>query len=472
MPLFYHGPVSQSMPLTPPETYGHYIDSAYGSSSFPTSQASVFHKQKPAVFYSARPVEMNGASEQVPQMLPVPVVRPAFFPEDDRQQPSYFAPSQPEATQQAATSASQLQPVRMPKHTINKYHRTSTSKPQQSATKAKEEKIGGVAAYLDYEMGQMTDFVSEMAQGMYDIFVSKIHLADIDMARSVLNSTSTPTREFRKYVLQVLSSTRLPSSTILLGLLYLSKRMVLLSSRGHYIQRSQDVYSMLTIALVLGSKFLDDNTFQNRSWSEVSNISISEINRLEYEWLADIKWDMHIDQGDPDGFRLWLKHWEHFCARRTDVSLATSMDQTHLDSSSPTSAPHSAQNLPPLDTQLIYSRGDDLPRAKVAYADQGIWNTAQYTQWQQSQGRYSPPSASESGPHTPDAYGLLNSYVYGSQIMQDSLKLPSAQGLLPHRQSSDLSLPYTPQYSYYDASYYCQNNSYRLRPEAPYLACA
>src|SRR5699024_8529153 len=94
----------------------------------------------------------------------------------------------------------------------------------------KEEKpTGGVAAHLDYEMDQMSDFVAEMAQGMYALYSTKINLSDIDFARSVCPGTSV-TPQFRKYVYQILSSTRLPSSTILLGLFYLASRMRMLSS--------------------------------------------------------------------------------------------------------------------------------------------------------------------------------------------------------------------------------------------------
>ena len=146
----------------------------------------------------------------------------------------------------------------------------------------KEEKpAGGVSAYLDYEMEQMAGFVSEMAQGMYALYKSRICLADIGIIRSVKPNALVPPA-FRKYVLQVLSSTRLPIAAILLDLLYLSTHMTMLSASGRYTTGSGQVYRMLVTSLQLGSKLLDDNTSQNRSWSEVSNIPVSELNLMAH----------------------------------------------------------------------------------------------------------------------------------------------------------------------------------------------
>jgi hypothetical protein len=66
---------------------------------------------------------------------------------------------------------------------------------------------GGVCAVLDYEIDQITEYVAEMAQ------------------RIVLPGTPV-SPAFRKFVSGLLSSTRLPSTTILLGMNYLARRMV------------------------------------------------------------------------------------------------------------------------------------------------------------------------------------------------------------------------------------------------------
>lgn len=202
--------------------------------------------------------------------------------------------------------------------TLLKDYRQSSHRPHTSSRRQEEKSAGGVAAYLDYEMQQMVDFVAEMVQGMYALYESGICLADIDIIRSV-NSRSLVQPAFRRYVLQLLNSTRLPRTTILLGLYYLAARMTMMSASGICSNGNGQIYRMLVTSLLLGSKFLDDNTLKNCSWSEVSNIPIGELNLLEIEWLSAVNWDMHISPDDTQGFVLWHKHWDCWQADKLSV---------------------------------------------------------------------------------------------------------------------------------------------------------
>jgi hypothetical protein len=149
---------------------------------------------------------------------------------------------------------------------------------------------GGVCQILDYEVELMADYVSEMA-------------TRIVMPRLTVNAS------FRKFVSQILTSTRLPSTTILLGMNYLAKRVNMMAAGGHTTYTEGQIWRMLTIALLLGSKFLDDNTFQNKSWSEVSGIPVQELNTLEYEWLGAISWGLYVNLDKSKDYNAWLKNW-------------------------------------------------------------------------------------------------------------------------------------------------------------------
>ncbi|KAK4226721.1 hypothetical protein QBC38DRAFT_418493 [Podospora fimiseda] len=147
---------------------------------------------------------------------------------------------------------------------------------------------GGVCAVLDYEVEVMADYVAEMA-------------TRVVMPRNVVNQS------FRKYVSQILSSTRLPRTTILLGLNYLAKRINLMASGA--VQNEGEIWRLLTTSLLLGSKFLDDNTFQNKSWSEVSGIPVKELNAMENEWLIAMNWNLYVNLDESKDFTAWLDNW-------------------------------------------------------------------------------------------------------------------------------------------------------------------
>ena len=237
--------------------------------------------------------------------------------------------------------------------------------------KKEEKPTGGVAQHLDYEMDLMSSFVAEMSQDL-------------------VSPSTTPSSQFRKYVSQILSSTRLPSSTIMLGLFYLSARMKIVDETGQDVSSAGTVYRMLTTCLLLGSKFLDDNTFQNRSWAEVSSIPVHELNKMELAWLEGFNWEIHAmfhEDGDLDN---WIAHW-HSYEKRAKVAKAKDM-----------------QKLAPIDTTIrrshsVHQPGLMSPDGPIPPQYQ---SGPQYdTQWARPyMSEYSPPSAPHSGPATPEYY--------------------------------------------------------------------
>lgn len=149
---------------------------------------------------------------------------------------------------------------------------------------------GGVCAVLDYEVEVMAEYVS-------------------DMSTRLVTPDAPVTSAFRKFVSQILTSTRLPSTTILLGMNYLAKRINTMKTQGPYKSSEGQVWRYLTVSLLLGSKFLDDNTFQNRSWSEVSGIPVSELNSLEFDWVQAMSWRLYVNLDLSKDYQAWLDSW-------------------------------------------------------------------------------------------------------------------------------------------------------------------
>jgi hypothetical protein len=237
---------------------------------------------------------------------------------------------------------------------------------------------GGVCAVLDYELSQMTDYVAEMAQRL-----------------CIPDSSVSPA--FRKFVSGLLSSTRLPRTTILLGMNYLARRVNMLNAQPTPPKTSDgQVWRMLTIGLLLGSKFLDDNTFQNRSWSEVSGISVAELNKLEHEWLESISWNLYVNLDESKDFKAWLQSWEDWRATKNIQRTAT------LDRLAP---------LAPIDTNVQrvrpYSNAYSgyTKSASREHPQSGFQHSAyENSSWMNSYPtpHLTPPSAPDSGLNTPE----------------------------------------------------------------------
>jgi len=55
-------------------------------------------------------------------------------------------------------------------------------------------------------------------------------------------------------------------------------------------------YRTFTVALMLANKFLDDNTYTNKTWSEVTKIPVSEINTMEMEFLSSLDYELYVSE--------------------------------------------------------------------------------------------------------------------------------------------------------------------------------
>ena len=313
MPAFYSAPPVSQLPITPPDS-----GSGYGYNS-------ICYPQVP--YGSQHGLGRHDTVYDYPQSYMQPPVAPA--PPTYQYPPASYSNTSlpPIQSYYEPMGAPILPPLRIHEHVgfADDYQRrlqveqNSAAEREQQRQAAKEEKAtGGVSAKLDYDMERMTDFVTEATQSMYAFHSSGIRLADIDVSRSFQHSMTNPP-SFRKWVLQVLSATRLPSATILLSLHYLNDRV---AKHPETITRGENqIYRLLAVALILGSKFLDDNTFINRSWSDVTAIKVTELNLLEKKWLDLIHWELHIDQDAPNGLPAWLSAWKDYDAKNAAKAL-------------------------------------------------------------------------------------------------------------------------------------------------------
>lgn len=115
-----------------------------------------------------------------------------------------------------------------------------------------------------------------------------------------LASDAKPTTGFRKWVTTILSTTCVAQNVVILALLFVYRLKKLNPTvRG----KPGSEYRLLTVALMLGNKFLDDNTYTNKTWAEVSGINVAEVHIMEVEFLSNMKYCLFTSDQD------W-GHWQ------------------------------------------------------------------------------------------------------------------------------------------------------------------
>ncbi|KAF2429148.1 hypothetical protein EJ08DRAFT_591154 [Tothia fuscella] len=113
------------------------------------------------------------------------------------------------------------------------------------------------------------------------------------MSPATLSLDSHPSIGFRKWVATLLSTTQVTRNVVLLALFFIYK---LKSFNPNVKGKPGSEYRLLTVALMLGNKFLDDNTYTNKTWAEVSGISVQEVHIMEVEFLSNMRYSLFTSE--------------------------------------------------------------------------------------------------------------------------------------------------------------------------------
>lgn len=164
---------------------------------------------------------------------------------------------------------------------------------------------GGVVSTVDYDTVLMADYVSNA-------------VVTLMYPGNELTLSPEFRHEFKTFTAHVLTATRLPKSTILLALLFLFKRWIV----GNFPAGDPQIhitYKGLIGALLLANKFYDDNTFTNASWSEASQITVSELCFIERDWLRAVRWSLLPTSADDyHNWQTFKDFYEQFVSERSN----------------------------------------------------------------------------------------------------------------------------------------------------------
>lgn len=95
---------------------------------------------------------------------------------------------------------------------------------------------------------------------------------------------------------RIFSLTKLTEVHTEVALIYAKKLVNRVSQRPHLT--TQGYYNYFIGCLMLASKFLDDITFKNNSWSYVSGIALSQINHIEQAILRTLDFCIFVNKDD------------------------------------------------------------------------------------------------------------------------------------------------------------------------------
>ncbi|PWN32295.1 uncharacterized protein FA14DRAFT_182206 [Meira miltonrushii] len=118
-----------------------------------------------------------------------------------------------------------------------------------------------------------------------------------------------PSPAFRRFAHQVLAQTLVSPTAFMLSLMY-SLRVLHLAIQTRSGKPSLDPeaaeifaqppsaapFKLFTLGLMIANKHLDDNTFLNKTWNEVTGISLAELNRAERWYLEKSSYEITVPE--------------------------------------------------------------------------------------------------------------------------------------------------------------------------------
>ncbi|EEH21177.2 hypothetical protein PABG_03408 [Paracoccidioides brasiliensis Pb03] len=193
---------------------------------------------------------------------------------------------------------------------------------QVPETRTKESSRNSIATYLQIpasinpSKGSLAEFAAQITCLFWFEKASKLNVvlnpSSLNYSIPPLMPESTPTVGFRKWVTTILSTTQVSQNVILLALLFIYRlKKFNPTVRG---KRGSE-FRLMTIALMMANKFLDDNTYTNKTWAEVSGISAQEIHIMEVEFLSNVRYNLFVTKNEWDQWHTKLGMFADYFAQ-------------------------------------------------------------------------------------------------------------------------------------------------------------
>ncbi|KAJ5664108.1 hypothetical protein N7507_004839 [Penicillium longicatenatum] len=155
-----------------------------------------------------------------------------------------------------------------------------------------------IPSSINNSRASLAEFAAQMTCLFWFEKTSKLQsIEDRRQPTTNLVAEAIPTVGFQKWVATILSTTQVSQNVILLALLFIYR---LKKFNAGVKGKKGSEFRLMTVALMLGNKFLDDNTYTNKTWAEVSGIAVQEIHVMEVEFLSNIRYDLFASEAEWD----------------------------------------------------------------------------------------------------------------------------------------------------------------------------
>ncbi|ORY00205.1 hypothetical protein K493DRAFT_211370 [Basidiobolus meristosporus CBS 931.73] len=143
----------------------------------------------------------------------------------------------------------------------------------------------------------ISDFVTQMVNQMWSWRITGSQITE-------------PSPVFRNFCRTIITRSDASPVNVLLALKYFQKfgKCTVTKGGNEYSEANHFV-----VALMLSHKMLEDCTYSNETWSQITGIPCLELNLLEKNLLKLLEYDVHVSQEE---FTQWILYVEQYVRHR------------------------------------------------------------------------------------------------------------------------------------------------------------
>ncbi|TRM62792.1 cyclin-domain-containing protein [Schizophyllum amplum] len=176
-----------------------------------------------------------------------------------------------------------------------------------------------------------------------------------------------PSPIFVQFMQKLLETTQVSHSVIVLSLYYIRR----LRTKARASVQEGSEFRIAVAGLMMANKFLDDNTYTNKTWADVSGIGMEEINRMEREFLDGVDYNLYVDQ---PAFESWVQLLRGLVAAKQTAVRQYRKGRGRSGRPAPASAPrdhssrrerwHRTRSTSPRSSEVAMSRSSEVAMSR------------------------------------------------------------------------------------------------------------
>lgn len=116
------------------------------------------------------------------------------------------------------------------------------------------------------------------------------------------SSNHIPKVSIKNYLQRIMNYTEVEESTLIIALIYIDR----LNQLSKVILTPYNIHRLIFIAIFIAIKYNEDLTFNCDFYSQVSGISIKELQLIEIEFIYLIKFKLYIDKEQYDSYKSFI----------------------------------------------------------------------------------------------------------------------------------------------------------------------